>query len=386
MQQSAPPPAAHGLTDNRMRTTVPVRRQISGLPTSPPRPTTASAAPPVTALVDRARNGDREAFGLLYGHYRPQIYTYLLRRTHDRPLSEDLTGDVFVRALTRINAFTWRGTDFGAWLSTIARNLLVDHYKSARTRREVPTGDMYDQDVTVGDIGAHVTESMSRADVLAELRKALARLTPDQWECLRLRYWDNLPFCEVGQRMDRSTGAAKILKDRALRSLSAPDVKAALLQAPSDSSNAPSSQACVSPQASPHVPSPRRPAPANATTPGKADAMATPHAAPSTLTTAQAVALVLLRDGFTERSITQRTGVPGDPLYRLAAAHGITAPHGTVEGHRCHEVAGTEPCDGCSLADARDQARTRARRRRTVSSLPRPLRRQATGRRRRTAR
>ncbi|MFC7830790.1 RNA polymerase sigma factor [Streptomyces sp. NPDC057375] len=372
MQQSAPPPTAHSLNDNRMCTSVPVHQQMSGLPTSPPRPTTASAALPVTALVDRARNGDREAFGLLYDHYRPQIYTYLLRRTHDRPLSEDLTGDVFVRALTRINAFTWHGTDFGAWLATIARNLLLDHHKSARMRREVPTGDMYDQDVAVGDIGAHVTESMARADVLAELRKALARLTPDQWECLQLRYWHNLPFCEVGQRMDRSTSAAKTLKDRALRSLSAPDVKAALLQAASDPSNAPSSQACVSPQASPRVPSPRRPAPADAT--------------PSALTTAQAVALVLLRDGFTERSITQRTGVPGDLLFRLAAAHGITAPHGTVEGHRCHEAANAEPCDGCSLADARDQARTRARHRRTVNSLPRPVRRQTTGRRKRAAR
>lgn len=117
--------------------------------------------------------------------------------------------------------------------------------------------------------------------------------------------------------------------------------------------------------------------------------MATPDAMPATLpplTAGQAVALVLLRDGLTERSITQRTGVVGDTLYRLAAAHGITAPHGTVEGHRCHEAAGTEPCDGCSLADARDQARTRARHRRSVSSLPRALRRQATGRRRRATR
>jgi RNA polymerase sigma-70 factor (ECF subfamily) len=104
------------------------------------------------------------------------------------------------------------------------------------------------------------------------------------------------------------------------------------------------------------------------------------------LTAAQAVALVLLREGYRERSITQRTGIPGDTLYRLAAAHHITAPHGTVEGHRCHEVTGTEPCDGCSLADGRDQARALARHRKSLGSLPRTLRRQATGRRKKATR
>lgn len=182
----------------------------------------------VSATVDRARSGDREAFADLYVRYRPQIHTYFLRRTRDPELSEDLTADVFVRALNRIGTFTWRGHAFGAWLATIARNLLLDHYKSARYRREVPTGDMYDRDVAVGDIGEQVSESLARTDVLAELRKALAGLTSDQWECLWLRYWYDLPFSEVGQRLGRSVSAAKMLKERALRNLSAPDIKAAL--------------------------------------------------------------------------------------------------------------------------------------------------------------
>ncbi|QIB49519.1 RNA polymerase sigma factor [Streptomyces aureoverticillatus] len=350
-------------------------------------PQTTEAQEPAAAIVDRARGGDREAFGVLYARYRPQIYTYLLRRTHDRELSEDLTGDVFVRALARIGAFTWRGSDFGAWLATIARNLLLDHYKSCRYRREVSTGDMYDRDVAVGDVGEQVTDYLARADVIAELRKALAGLTPAQWECLWLRYWRDLPFGEIGQRMDRSVNAAKVLKERALRSLSAPDVKAALLQATSDSLADSPAQACAAAQTCPRVPSPRRPAPSDHLDSGRTRPMATdamPALTP--LTAGQAVALVLLREGYRERSITQRTGVPADTLYRLAAAHGITAPHGTVEGHRCHEAAGTEPCDGCSLADGRDQARALARHRKSVGSLPRTLRRQATGRRRRATR
>ncbi|WP_055633042.1 RNA polymerase sigma factor [Streptomyces griseoruber] len=188
----------------------------------------SEAEQPVAAIVDRARGGDREAFGVLYARYQPQIYTYLWRRTHDRELSEDLTSDVFVRALARISTFTWRGSDFGAWLATIARNLLLDHYKSSRHRREIPTGDMHDQDLPVGDVGEQVTEHLAKADILTELRKALGDLTPDQWKCLWLRYWHDLPFGDIGQRMDRTM-----------------QIKAALLQAASGSLTTP----------------PRRPAP-----------------------------------------------------------------------------------------------------------------------------
>ncbi|MGP3777071.1 hypothetical protein ACTWJ8_40185 (plasmid) [Streptomyces sp. SDT5-1] len=115
-------------------------------------------------------------------------------------------------------------------------------------------------------------------------------------------------------------------------------------------------------------------------------ATTTPSLSPALLTASEAVALVLLRDGHSERAITQRTDVPAATLYPLAATHGITAPHGTVEGHRCHEAAATEPCSECSLACGRDQARALARHRKSVGSLPRTLRRQATGRRRKATR
>ncbi|MGK3110576.1 RNA polymerase sigma factor [Streptomyces sp. WAC05858] len=324
---------------------------VAGIHTTPRQ--ISRAAEPVAAIVDRARGGDREAFADLYVRYRLQIYTYLLRRTHNRELSEDLTGDVFVRALDRIGTFTWHGRDVGAWLATIARNLLLDHYKSSRCRREIPTGDMYDRDLNVADIGEQVTEYLARAELIAELHNALAELSPDQRECLRLRYWHDLPFDEIGRRMDRSVYAAKMLKERALRNLSAPHIQAALLElthsgrsmAPMASGSravSPSpTQACAAPHASPCVPSPRRPAPSNHLAPGRSRSMATPDkpATLAPLTVDQAVALVLLRDGFSERSITQRTGIPRDALYRLAAAYAITAPHGTVEGHRCHEAA-----------------------------------------------
>lgn len=92
------------------------------------------------------------------------------------------------------------------------------------------------------------------------------------------------------------------------------------------------------------------------------------------LTVAQAVALTMLRDGFRQRQITFRTGIEPTDLYRLAALHGITAPHGTVEGHDCHEARDEDPCTLCTRAHGREHAREYAQRRRTVAALPRALR------------
>src|SRR4029450_9068296 len=64
----------------------------------------------------------------------------------NRQLAEDLTADTFLRALKRIGSFTWQGRDPGAWLVTIARNLVADHFKSGRYRLEVTTGDVLDAD------------------------------------------------------------------------------------------------------------------------------------------------------------------------------------------------------------------------------------------------
>lgn len=84
------------------------------------------------------------------------------------------------------------------------------------------------------------------------------------------------------------------------------------------------------------------------------------------LTVGQAVALTLLRDGYTQRAIRTRTDVAPDELYRLAAVHRITAPHGTCEGHACHEARGEDPCGPCETAQARADSRARAQQRKKI--------------------
>ena len=167
------------------------------------------------ALVELARGGDAEAFGMLYDHYQPSVYRFLTYRTGSATLAEDLTSETFVRALRSINSFRWQGKDFGAWLMTIARNLATDHAKSGRARLEVATEDMSLHDApTDGPEDAVMTAATHEA-VLAALRE----LPDEQQECLVLRFLQSRSIAETAAALGRSEGAVKQLQLRAVRNL-----------------------------------------------------------------------------------------------------------------------------------------------------------------------
>src|SRR4029453_7175368 len=100
----------------------------------------------VWAIGRRAQDGDADAFGEIYDRYIDTVFRYVYFRVGSRPLAEDLTSETFLRALRRIGPGSWQGRDLGAWLVTIARNLIADHYKSAKYRLEITTADMLDAD------------------------------------------------------------------------------------------------------------------------------------------------------------------------------------------------------------------------------------------------
>ncbi|WP_405966007.1 sigma-70 family RNA polymerase sigma factor [Streptomyces sp. NBC_00723] len=91
--------------------------------------------------MERAQAGDSAAFAQLYSAYSDTVYRYVYCRVGGKATAEDLCSEVFVRAFARLHTFTWQGRDFGAWLVTIARNLVADHFASARFRLEVTTGE-----------------------------------------------------------------------------------------------------------------------------------------------------------------------------------------------------------------------------------------------------
>jgi RNA polymerase sigma-70 factor (ECF subfamily) len=167
------------------------------------------------ALVEMAQRGDGEAFGQLYDAYVDTVFRYIYYRVSSRALAEDLTSETFLRALRRISTFTWQGRDFGAWLVTIARNLVADHFKSSRHRFEVTTGEMLDSDETDASPEDKVVAVLSNQALIA----AVGQLNPQQNECVTLRFLQGLSVAETARVMGKNEGAIKTLQYRAVRAL-----------------------------------------------------------------------------------------------------------------------------------------------------------------------
>lgn len=183
------------------------------------RPDPDDAAAEVWALVERAQAGDAEAFGLIYDRYLDTVFRFIYFRVGSRSLAEDLTADTFLRALKRIGSFTWQGRDLGAWLVTIARNLVADHFKSGRHRLEVTTGDVLETDqadrAPEGSPEAAVVDHLTNVALLSAVRQ----LNPEQQECIVLRFLHGFSVAETAQVMGKNEGAIKALQYRAVRAL-----------------------------------------------------------------------------------------------------------------------------------------------------------------------
>lgn len=166
-------------------------------------------------LVDRAQAGDSEAFGELYDEYSQAVYRYVYARVSSVALAEDLTSETFVRALRALDSFRWQGRDFGAWLVTIARNLITDHFKSGRVRLEAPTDEIETHDsATQGPEIDVLTQVTAEA-----VRRAVADLPDDQRDCLTMRFFSGMSIAETAKALDKSEGAVKQLQLRAVRQL-----------------------------------------------------------------------------------------------------------------------------------------------------------------------
>ncbi len=161
-------------------------------------------------LVERATQGDHDAFGKLYDRFVAKIYRYIFFRIGSRNDAEDLTAQVFLRAWQAIGRYEWTGRPFAAWIFRIAHNAIVDHF---RMRREtVPLDERLPNQETFGDLD-QVTNRLWTAQVL---QRALARLTDDQQQVIVLRFVEGLDTHETAQIMDRQEGAVRTLQHRAL--------------------------------------------------------------------------------------------------------------------------------------------------------------------------
>ena len=177
-------------------------------------------------LIERAQQ-DRACFGDVYERYFELVYGYVARRVRDRAATEDLTSEVFRKALANIDRFKWTGAPFGAWLLRIASNVIADRAKKvARERGSSVSEGSYEPSLTVGLMPGEVAKSSKSQQVQLETAERQAwvirkvdELPDDQRRVIKLRFAEEKTISEIAADLGRSEGAVKQLQFRALQTL-----------------------------------------------------------------------------------------------------------------------------------------------------------------------
>ncbi len=163
-------------------------------------------------LIRAAQAGDREAFAALYEAHVDRVYSYLVRRMGQPADAEDVTAEVFIRAMKALKSYEFRGAPFVAWLLRIAHNTAVNYMKKQTRRGEVPLQE------NISDVNDPAELAMDRV-ASDEITKALQGLTALQRQVITLRYMAQLSIAETAAKMERTEGAVKFLQHSALRAL-----------------------------------------------------------------------------------------------------------------------------------------------------------------------
>lgn len=173
---------------------------------------TATSAPDAE-LIARAQGGEVEAFGQLYERYLDPIYRYIRTRVDSDADAEDLCETVFVRSFEALDRYEDQGHPYSAFLYRLARNLLVDHYRSQRPEIEL------DQPGLERHAATTIDRQLDDREQLRKIAATVAKLPEDYQEVIRLRVVLEFPTADVAEWMERSPGAVRVLLHRALNAL-----------------------------------------------------------------------------------------------------------------------------------------------------------------------
>jgi RNA polymerase sigma-70 factor (ECF subfamily) len=162
-------------------------------------------------LVERAKV-DPDGFGELYDWYFPRIYRFVFSRVRDQTAAEDVTSEVFFKALKNIKRYEYNGS-FSSWLYQIALNAVTDHYRARRGDVDLEAAS------TVAQPGPTTAEEVVRRDLSRRIWDRVDRLPRQQRAAMILKFGEDLKIDEIAVILGKSSGAVKLLLHRATERL-----------------------------------------------------------------------------------------------------------------------------------------------------------------------
>ncbi len=165
-------------------------------------------------IIESIKRGEVRSFDLLYTEYVAQIYRFVALKVGTKHEAEDLTHEVFLSALTNIRSYKRTGSPFSSWLYQIARNKVIDYY---RTKKSHVALDAMDPDSFGEDSG--LPETLDIAFQTEKVRTAIRKLPEEHQTILILRFVEDLSPREIAKIIKKSEGTIRVAQHRALEHL-----------------------------------------------------------------------------------------------------------------------------------------------------------------------
>ena len=164
-------------------------------------------------LIEKAKSGNPDAFAKLYDAYVERVSRYVYFRVTDDCDMEDLVSQVFLKAWENLDRYKTGKSPFVAWLYTIARNLVIDHYRMKRNNLPL-------EDVIAIPSPLEMPDEMAQTHFdLEAMRDGLQALSKDQQQALVLKYIAGLPNDSIAKIMNKQEGTVRGLQMRGLQTL-----------------------------------------------------------------------------------------------------------------------------------------------------------------------
>lgn len=165
-------------------------------------------------IISRAKNGDKEAFSHLYKSYFEPLYHYIYFKIRDRGDTEDMVQEVFLKAYTSFDRYTYSKKSPLAYFYTIARNTIIDHYRKQKISR-------VDEDLilSIPDEENNPEENSVKNEEALELREKIALLPETEQEVIIFKFINELETKEIAEILDKKEEAVRQLQSRGLKKL-----------------------------------------------------------------------------------------------------------------------------------------------------------------------
>ena len=165
----------------------------------------------INAILD-CQNGDMSRFGFLYDLYIKKIYNFIYFKTHHKENAEDLTSRTFMKALQNIGSFNTEKGTFQSWIYQIARNTVIDHYRTAKNDVNIEDAwDLHDGQDAEKDLDIKMS--------ISKVEKYLSKMKSDHRDIIIMRIWQGMTYKEIAEIMGKTEAGSKMMYSRAINSL-----------------------------------------------------------------------------------------------------------------------------------------------------------------------